>query len=116
VWPIGGDGVSVMSGPQERNMRDLYNRTRHKDFPALEVRRAASTTVLWRTRCCWGLVVVVSFPNRMRCAVLGVRGFEGLQTTHAGVLMIQVSLCFLRIHDFTRRRIEIHRIYTPVSV
>ncbi|AQL05471.1 uncharacterized protein [Zea mays] len=25
-----------MSGPQERNMRDLYNRTRHKDFPALE--------------------------------------------------------------------------------
>jgi hypothetical protein len=35
-----------MKGPLER-MRDLYDRTRHKDLPAAEVRCAASTTVLF---------------------------------------------------------------------
>ena len=32
-----------MRAPQERTMRDLYDRTRHKDLAAPEVRRAAST-------------------------------------------------------------------------
>ena len=35
-----------MKGTLER-MRDLYDRTRHKDLPAAEVRCAASTTVLF---------------------------------------------------------------------
>lgn len=43
-----------MRGQQERSMRDLYDRTRHKDLPVPEVGSAASSTMLWRTRCCWG--------------------------------------------------------------
>jgi len=65
-----------MRAPQERTMRDLYDRTRHKDLAAPEVRRAASTAA--PTACA---LAVVGFSPIGRDGgiafdwVGGVRGF-----------------------------------------
>jgi len=77
-----------MRAPQERTMRDLYDRTRHKDLAAPEVRRAASTAAPPPTP--WWLL---GFPRRTRWDEMGIAfdwvggvlgfGIRGFATLHA---------------------------------
>jgi hypothetical protein len=56
-----------MRAPQQRTMRDLYDRTHHEDLAAPEVRRAATP----RLRVV--VPVVVEFPQRMRWGIVLIR-------------------------------------------